>query len=77
MGTSKREQLSQRLLDFAVNIIFTVEKLPKTVVGQHVKGQLVRAGTSSGSNYEEACGAESKKDFRHTLITCCTTTTYH
>jgi four helix bundle protein len=28
---------------------------------------LLRAGTSPGANYEEACGAESKADFVHKL----------
>ena len=27
----------------------------------------MRAGTSAGSNYEEACGAESKADFVHKM----------
>lgn len=31
--------------------------MPKTVVGKHISGQLMRSGTSPGSNYEEACGA--------------------
>jgi four helix bundle protein len=64
---SKREQISQRMLDFAVAVITLIEKLPKTVVGKHIKEQLVRSGTSAGSNYEEACGAESKNDFKHKL----------
>ena len=29
--------------------------------------QLVRAATSSGANYEEACGAESRADFIHKM----------
>ena len=33
-------------------------------------GQLVRAGTSVGSNYCEADCAESKKDFEHKLGIC-------
>jgi len=63
----KPGQLSDRLLDFAVSVIKTAEMLPNTVVGRHVGGQLVRAGTSAGSNYEEACGAESRSDFAHKM----------
>ncbi len=63
----KPEQLSDRLLDFAVEIIKITDVLPNTVAGRHVAGQLIRAGTSCGSNYEEACGAESRSDFAHKM----------
>ena len=59
--------MAKRLLDFAVRIIRLVNALPKTVVGNHIGGQLMRSGTSPGSNYEEACGAESRADFIHKL----------
>ena len=36
-------------------------------VGRHVAGQLLRCGTSSAPNYDEACDAESRKDFAHKL----------
>jgi four helix bundle protein len=61
----KTEQLSDRLLDFAVEIIKLIDALSNTVAGRHVAGQMIRAGTSCGSNYEEACGAESRSDFAH------------
>ena len=63
----KRGNLAERLLDFAVNIIKLVNSLPKTLVGKHIGSQLMRSGTSPGSNYEEACGAESRADFIHKL----------
>jgi four helix bundle protein len=66
----KPEQLSDRLLDFAVEIIKITDTLPNTVAGRHVGGQLIRAGTSCGSNYEEACGAESRSDFSQKMILC-------
>lgn len=62
-----REVVAERLLDFAVRIIKLVNALPKTAIGKHISGQLLRAGTSPGSNYEEACGAKSKADFIHKL----------
>jgi len=43
------------------------DALPNTLAGRHVGGQLTRAGTSCGSNYEEACGAESRSDFAHKM----------
>jgi four helix bundle protein len=63
----KNNQLSDRLLDFAVEVIKITDALPNTVAGRHVGGQLIRAGTSCGSNYEEACGAESRSDFAHKM----------
>jgi four helix bundle protein len=59
--------LSDRLLDFAANIMKLVSKLSKTYSGRHVSGQLFRSSTSAGANYEEACGAESRADFVHKL----------
>lgn len=64
---SKRNSLTERLLDFTIRIIKLVNSLPKTHIGKHIGGQLLRAGTSSGANYEEACGAESRPDFTHKL----------
>ncbi|MBM4331075.1 MAG: four helix bundle protein [Deltaproteobacteria bacterium] len=63
----KGDQLSGRLLDFVVKVIKIVEALPKTVAGRHIGGQLMRAGTSCGANYEEGCGAESRSDFVHKM----------
>jgi len=65
--SAKTNQLSDRLLDFAVEVIKITDALPNTVTGRHVGGQLIRAGTSCGSNYEEACGAESRSDFAHKM----------
>lgn len=59
--------LSERLLDFTVQLIKLVNYLPKTAVGRHVGGQILRSGTSPGANYEEARGAESRADFIHKL----------
>jgi len=63
----KRDQLTNRLLDFAALVVKFINTLPNTVVGRYIGGQLVRSGTSPGANYEEACGAESRADFIHKL----------
>jgi len=59
--------LEDRLIDFAVRIIRTTESLPKTKVGKHIAGQLIRSGTSPAPNYGEAQSAESRADFIHKL----------
>ena len=67
MKKRKDEELADRLLDFAVNIIHLCNKLSKSTIGLHVRSQLLRCGTSPGANYEEARGAESKRDFIHKM----------
>jgi len=64
---NERNDLSERLLNFASEIIKLAVRLNKTGVERHIAGQLTRSGTSTGANYEEACGAESRADFIHKL----------
>ncbi len=59
--------LEERLIDFAVRVINVADKLPKTAVGKHIAGQLLRSGTSPAPNYAEARAAESNADFIHKL----------
>ena len=61
------EELSERLWDFAARIGKAVDALPDTRLGRHVAWQLVRCGTSSAPNYDEACAAESRADFVHKI----------
>jgi four helix bundle protein len=62
--------LEDRLIDFSVRIIQVAESLPKTRVGNHVAGQLIRCGTSPAPNYGEAQAAESRADFVHKMKIC-------
>ena len=62
-----REQITERFLNFAARIIKLGKRLNKTFEGRHIYGQLFRAGTSSGANYEESHSAQSTKDFIHKL----------
>jgi four helix bundle protein len=66
----RKFNLEERLLDFSVGIIRIVEALPKTRVGNHIAGQLIRSGTSPHANHGEAQAAESQKDFIHKLRIC-------
>ena len=66
----KEYDLEDRLIDFAVRIIVVGRSLPKTKVGNHIAGQLVRCGTSPAPNYGEAQGAESRSDFIHQMKVC-------
>jgi four helix bundle protein len=62
--------LEERLIDFAVQIIRLAELLPKSKIGNHVAGQLIRCGTSPAPNYGEAQSAESRSDFIHKMKVC-------
>jgi len=76
---AKGDDIQERLIDFAVNIIqlatkfFAVNiiqlatKLPKSSARKHISGQILRSGTSLAANYAEARSAESSKDFIHKL----------
>ena len=63
----KTFDLEDRLIDFAVRIIRIAEALPKTKVGNHIAGQIIRSGTAPAPNYGEAQGAESRSDFIHKM----------
>jgi four helix bundle protein len=64
---SKKFDLEDRLVDFAVRIARIVESLPNTRTGNHIAGQLIRSGTSPALNYGEAQSAESRSDFIHKI----------
>ncbi len=64
---NKEVNLEDRLIDFAVRIIYLAESLPKTKAGNHIAGQLIRCGTSPAPNYGEAQDAESRADFIHKM----------
>lgn len=59
--------LEERLIKFAVNVIELANSLPKSPIGIHLQGQIVRSSTSPALNYGEAQGAESRKDFIHKM----------
>ena len=60
-------KLQERLIDFAVRILALADKLPNTPAGRHIRGQIIKSGTSPAPNYSEARNAESNADFIHKL----------
>ncbi len=64
MATRKFD-LEDRLIDFAISIDGIIEQLPSTRLGNHLAGQMIRCGTSPALNYGEAQSAESSNDFIH------------
>ncbi len=64
---AKGDDIQERLVAVGVRVLDLCERLPSSAVGRHFADQLLRAGTSPASNYAEARGAESRKDFAHKL----------
>jgi four helix bundle protein len=64
-----KSDLEERLIDFAVRIIHLANALPKSKIGNHISGQMLRSGTSPAPNYGEAQDAESRSDFIHKVKT--------
>jgi len=63
----KTEKLLERTFLFGVDTLKFLMTLPKDKVYGIIIYQLGKASTSAGSNYEEAQGAESPKDFNHKI----------
>jgi four helix bundle protein len=59
--------LEKRTLNFAIEIVKFCTFLRKMNIPNALITQLLKAGTSIGSNYREANRAESKKDFIHKI----------
>jgi four helix bundle protein len=60
-------ELETRTKQFALRIIKFAATLPYGKIGDVIRYQLVKAGTSVGANYREANRAESKNDFIHKI----------
>lgn len=59
------ENLTERLFNFAVNVLKFLKKLPRTPEMNVIRYQLAKCSTSSGANYEEAQAGSSKPDFNN------------
>ena len=67
IAISRKFDLEERLIDFAVQLIALAESLPTSRTGSHLANQLIRSGTSPALNYGEAQSSESRSDFIHKL----------
>ena len=65
--TSKRPDLSDRLLTFSARVIRLLDTFPAAKAAREVEDQLLRSAMGVGANYEEARGADSRADFCNKL----------
>jgi len=61
----KRNDLCERLFDFAIRVIEFLKTLPYTPENKAIRTQLSKSACSSGANYEESQGGSSKADFKN------------
>ncbi len=57
------KDLKLRSKNFAHRCVKLAVSLPKTKLGNHIEGQLIRSATSVAANYRAACIGQSKKSF--------------
>ena len=64
---SRADDLEERLVRFAIDIVTLTGQLPQNFQAKHIATQLLRSGTAAAPNYGEARAAESRADFIHKL----------
>ena len=57
-----KNDLCERLLKFAVDVILYLRTVKNTVETIDMKKQLIKSSTSSGANYEESQGSPTRPD---------------
>ena len=58
-----REELTERTKKFAHRCVKLAMALPETVLGKHLRGQVIRCSISVAANYRATCLSQSKASF--------------
>ena|SRR5690606_15286811 len=66
----RKFDLSERLEDFAAEVILLYDKKPLSYAGDYLAKQLIRSSCSSALNYGEVLGAGTDKDKINKLRIC-------
>jgi four helix bundle protein len=59
----KSEELVKRTKGFAHRRVKLAMALPESVLGKHLRGQVIRCSTSAAANYRATCLSQSKASF--------------
>lgn len=62
-GNDGKRDIVDRTFRFSIRIVKLVGALPRTIAGEVIARQVMRAGSSVGANVEEAQAASSAKEF--------------
>jgi four helix bundle protein len=57
------DELIQRTKEFTHRCVKLAMALPETVLGKHLRGQVIRCSTSVAANYRATCLSQSKASF--------------
>lgn len=60
----RKNDLCDRLFQFAVDVTLYLRTVKNSIETMDTKRQIIKASTSSGANYEESQGAQTKPDVR-------------
>lgn len=58
-----RQELTERIKQFAHRCVKLALALPDSVLGRHIRSQLIRCSTGAAANYRAACVAQSRAAF--------------
>ncbi|MEN6308770.1 MAG: four helix bundle protein [Anaerohalosphaeraceae bacterium] len=58
-----KDELKFRTNQFSHRCVKLAISLPKTILGRHIAGQLIRCSTSVAANYRAVCTAQSRASF--------------
>jgi four helix bundle protein len=58
-----RQELMERIKQFAHRCVKLALALPETLLGKHIRSQLIRCSTGAAANYRAACIAQSRAAF--------------
>jgi four helix bundle protein len=58
-----RQELIERVKQFAHRCVKLALALPNNPLGSHIRGQLIRCSTGAAANYRAACIAQSRAAF--------------
>ena len=61
--SEQSEQLKERTMAFAVDVLRLIDKLPRTIAADVIGRQLAKSATSVASNYRATCNARSRAEF--------------
>ena len=61
--SAQSDALKERAMVFSIEILWLIDKLPRTPGGEAVARQLARSATSVAANYRAACICRSRAEF--------------
>lgn len=61
--SNNSSDLKSRILRFVLNVIELIKKIPENRINRIFIDQIVRSASGIGSNFEEADGTPTKRDF--------------